>query len=85
MSERGIGDNSVAAGELKQYIERIERLADEKEALSDDIKEVFVEAKGVGYDVATMRRVLKIRRMDRDRRRVEEEMLSVYLRSLGME
>ena len=75
--------NSVDAGHLRAFLERIERLEEEKRAISDDIKEVFAEAKGTGYDVKIMRKIISLRRMDRDKRREEEEILELYLAALG--
>ncbi len=75
--------NSVDAGHLRAFLERIERLEEEKRAIADDIKEVYAEAKGTGYDVKIMRKIVSIRRMDRDKRREEEEILEIYLAALG--
>ncbi|MEY3553566.1 MAG: hypothetical protein RL735_1914 [Pseudomonadota bacterium] len=75
--------NSVDSGHLRAFIERIERLEEEKRAIADDIKEVYAEAKGTGYDVKVMRKIISLRRMDRDKRREEEEILDLYLAALG--
>ncbi len=75
--------NSVDAGHLRAFLERIERLEEEKRAIADDIKEVYSEAKGTGYDVKIMRKIISLRRMDRDKRREEEEILEIYLAALG--
>jgi uncharacterized protein (UPF0335 family) len=75
--------NSVDAGHLRAFLERIERLEEEKRAIADDIKEVYAEAKGTGYDVKIMRKIISLRRMDRDKRREEEEILDLYLAALG--
>lgn len=80
----GIGDNSVNAGHLRAFIERIEKLEEEKKATAEDIKEVYGEAKGTGFNVKTMRKIVKIRQMDRDKRREEEEILDLYLSALGL-
>jgi uncharacterized protein (UPF0335 family) len=80
----GVGDNSVDRKALLSYIERVENVQSEIDALSGDKKEIFDEAKSKGFDVKTMRKVLKIRQMDADKRREEEEMLDLYLQSLGM-
>jgi uncharacterized protein (UPF0335 family) len=74
----------IAGERLKSFIERIERLEEEKKALAEDIKEVFAEAKGAGFDVKTMRQVLKLRRMDKDDADEQEALLDTYLRALGM-
>ena len=75
--------NSVDAGHLRAFLERIERLEEEKRAIADDIKEVYAEAKGTGYDVKIMRKIISIRRMDAEKRREEEESLEIYLAALG--
>jgi uncharacterized protein (UPF0335 family) len=75
--------NSVDAGHLRAFLERIERLEEEKRAIADDIKEVYAEAKGTGYDVKIMRKIVSIRRMDADKRREEEEILEICLAALG--
>ncbi|MDB5545019.1 MAG: hypothetical protein JWO64_2168 [Hyphomicrobiales bacterium] len=75
--------NSVDAGHLRAFLERIERLEEEKRAIADDIKEVYAEAKGTGYDVKIMRKIVSIRRMDAEKRREEEEILEIYLAALG--
>jgi len=74
----------VAGERLKSFIERIERLEEEKRALAEDIKEVFSEAKGVGFDVRTMRQVIKLRRMDQEDLDEQEALLDTYKRALGM-
>jgi uncharacterized protein (UPF0335 family) len=78
-----MSSNSVDAGHLRAFLERIERLEEEKRAITDDIKEVFAEAKGTGYDVKIMRKIISLRRMDREKRREEEEILELYLAALG--
>lgn len=74
----------VAGEQLKSYLERIERLEEEKSALAVDIREVFAEAKGNGFDVKTMRQVLKLRKMEHAERDEQEHMLDLYKRALGM-
>jgi uncharacterized protein (UPF0335 family) len=74
----------VAGERLKSFIERIERLEEEKKALAEDIKEVFSEAKGVGFDVKVMRQVIRIRKMDEDDRDEQEALLDTYMRAIGM-
>jgi uncharacterized protein (UPF0335 family) len=69
---------------LKQYIERLERLEEEKTAMLADIRDVFAEAKGHGFDIKIMRQVLKQRKMDRAKREEEEALLEIYKRALGM-
>jgi uncharacterized protein (UPF0335 family) len=79
-----IGDNSVNAGHLRAFIERIERLDEEKKALADDIKDVYAEAKSNGFDVKIMRKVVLLRKMDAEKRREQEEILDLYMNALGM-
>ena len=74
----------IAGERLKSFIERIERLEEEKRALAEDIKEVFAEAKGVGFDVKTMRQIIKLRRLDQDDLDEQEALLDTYKRALGM-
>lgn len=80
MSEAGHNSD----GRLQSFIERIERLENEKHAVAEDIKEVYAEAKGTGYDVKIMRRIVRYRCEDSERRREEDELLAAYLDALGM-
>ena len=82
MSE--LGHNGVAAEELKQFVERIERLEEEKKGISDDIKEVFAELKGRGFDPKIVRKVLAIRKQDAAERQEQEAILELYMDALGM-
>lgn len=75
----------VAGQRLKSFIERVERLEEEKAALMEDIKEVFAEAKGVGFDTKTMRRLIKLRKMDAQKRTEDQELLSLYADAIGMQ
>ena len=74
----------VAQDRLKSFIERIERLEEEKAALMADIKEVYAEAKGTGFDVKTMRKVISLRKMEESDRQEAEFLLDTYLSALGM-
>ena len=74
----------VAADHLRSYIERIERLEDEKKAMADDIKEIFAEAKGTGFDVKAMRAILRLRKMDKADYQEQEYMIDLYKHALGM-
>ena len=76
--------DAVNVGHLRAFIERIERLEEEKKALADDIKDVYGEAKANGFDVKAMRRIVAIRKQDRDQRIEEETILDLYLAALGM-
>jgi uncharacterized protein (UPF0335 family) len=74
----------IAADQLRLLIERIERLEDEKKALSDDIKDVYSEAKSTGYDTATMRVIVRLRRMEKHHRDEAEALLETYKIALGL-
>ncbi len=74
----------VPAAQLKAIIERIERLEEEKKALAEDIKDIYAEAKGNGFDVKILRKIIAIRKRDQEELDEEETMLEVYLRALGM-
>mgnify|MGYP001595233466 CR=1 FL=1 len=74
----------LSAEHLKQFVERIERLNEEKSNISDDIKEVFAEAKGTGFDVKTIREILKLRKLEENERDEQEYLLDTYKRALGM-
>jgi uncharacterized protein (UPF0335 family) len=74
----------IAGDRLKSFVERIERLEEEKRALAEDIKEVYAEAKGTGFDPKIMRQVIRLRRMDKDDLDEQESLLDIYKRALGM-
>ena len=74
----------VTAERLKSFVERVERLEEEKKGIADDIKDVYAEAKGTGFDVKIIRQVIRLRKMEADDRREQEELLDVYMRALGM-
>lgn len=84
------GDNlsnsaqTVAANQLRAFIERIERLAEEKQTIQDDIKEVYAEAKGTGFDTKAIRAIIRLRKKDKAEREEEEAILDLYMASLGM-
>lgn len=82
--EEGMGGGRVAADELRLLIERAERLEEEKKGLQDDIKDVMSEAKSRGYDPKAIRRILAIRRKNKDEYQEEEAILQTYLEALGM-
>ncbi|MCZ7660122.1 MAG: DUF2312 domain-containing protein [Xanthobacteraceae bacterium] len=73
-----------AKDHLKAFVERIERLEEEKKALADDIKDVYAEAKGNGFDVKALRTVVRLRKQDVQERKEQEAILEVYLQALGM-
>jgi len=88
-----IGHNSEAAEEpatkfakdqLKAIIERIERLEEEKKTISDDVRDVYVEAKGNGFDVKVLRTIVRMRKQDANARQEQETILEMYMQALGM-
>ena len=74
----------IAGERLKSFVERVERLEEERRALGNDIKEVYAEARGNGFDPKIMRQVIRLRRMDKDDLDEQETLLDVYRRALGM-
>jgi uncharacterized protein (UPF0335 family) len=74
----------VSSAQLKSFIERVERLEEEKAAVAEQIREVFGEAKGMGFDIKIIRQVIKIRKMETQERLEQEELLDLYLSALGM-
>lgn len=80
-----IGHNTAfAKDQLKAVIERIERLEGEKKALGDDIRDIYTEAKGTGFDVKALRTIVRMRKQDADDRRAQETILETYMHALGM-
>ncbi|MGV6872806.1 DUF2312 domain-containing protein [Pseudochelatococcus sp. B33] len=79
-----VADSGVAADELKQFIERIERLEEEKTAIAGDIKEVYAELKGRGFDAKAIRKIVQIRKKPVEERAEEDAILELYLQALGM-
>ena len=80
-----IGHNSIAADRLKSFIQRIEKLEEDKAAIGEDIKQVYAELKGTGFDAKTIRTIIRERKMDIEKRREQEELLELYRAALGME
>ena len=76
--------SGFAAGQLRSLIERIERLEEEKAALTSDIREVYAEAKGTGFDTKIMRQVVRMRKLDKADRQEMEAVLDLYMSALGM-
>jgi uncharacterized protein (UPF0335 family) len=74
----------IAGDRLKSFVERIERLEEERKALGADIKEVYAEAKGTGFDPKIMRQLIRLRRMDKDDLDEQESLLDIYKRAVGM-
>lgn len=79
-----IDPSSVAADQLKAFIERIERLEEEKAGLANDIKDVYAEAKSGGFDAKILRKIVSLRKKDHAERQEEEAILELYLQALGM-
>ena len=75
---------SITAGELRQFVERAERLEQEKKDIAEQIKEVFAEAKGRGYDVKALRKIIALRKRDKDDIAEEEAVIEMYKEALGM-
>lgn len=74
----------AAQAQLRQFVEQIERLEQEKKALSDDIRDKYLEAKGVGFDVKALRKIIQLRKKSKTERQEEESILEVYMHALGM-
>jgi uncharacterized protein (UPF0335 family) len=75
---------TVAAGQLRAFIERIERLEEDKKTISEDIKEVYAEMKGTGFDTKAVRTIIRLRKKDQAERQEEESILELYMNALGM-
>ncbi|MCA1748434.1 MAG: DUF2312 domain-containing protein [Parasphingopyxis sp.] len=80
-----MAEGAVQADRLKLLIERIERLEEEKKGIADDIRDVYAEAKAIGYDPKVMRKVVGLRKMDTADRREQDDLLETYKAALGME
>ena len=85
MSEVGIGHNQVDSGHLTAFLERIERANDEVKAAQDDRKEIYAEAKSMGYSVGTLRQIVKLRAMDPSERHEQRTMLELYAGAVGLD
>ncbi|MEX4006917.1 DUF2312 domain-containing protein [Neoaquamicrobium sediminum] len=83
--EEASGPQTVAAGQLRSFIERIERVQEDIDALSDDRKEIYAEAKATGFDTKAIRALVKMRKMDQAERQEAEAILDLYKHALGME
>lgn len=79
-----IASQTVAAGQLRALIERIERLEEDKRTIADDIKDVYAEAKGTGFDTKAIRTLIRLRKKDQAERNEEESILDLYKAALGM-
>ncbi|WP_414476235.1 DUF2312 domain-containing protein [Microvirga sp. M2] len=85
MDDAAFNTESVAADQLKAFIERIERLEEEKAGISGDIKDVYAEAKGNGFDTKVLRKIVGLRKKDHSERMEEEAVLELYMQALGMQ
>ena len=79
-----MADESVAQDQLRAFIERIERMEEEKAAIANDIKEIYAEAKGTGFDTKILRKIVAIRKQDANERMEQEALLELYMAALGM-
>jgi uncharacterized protein (UPF0335 family) len=84
MDDAAFQTESIAADQLKSFIERIERLEEEKAGIAGDIKEIYAEAKSNGFDTKVIRKIISIRKKDYAERQEEEAILELYLQALGM-
>ena len=82
-TERAPDKGGVAAERLRSFVQRIERLEEDKAGLGQDLKEVYAEAKGEGFDVKVLRKLISLRKRDPQQRREEEELLELYLSAIG--
>jgi uncharacterized protein (UPF0335 family) len=82
-----MADNSgeISSERLRSFVKRIEKLEEDKAAVSEDLKEVYAEAKGTGFDVKIIHQIVRIRKMELEKRREQEELLDLYMSALGME
>jgi uncharacterized protein (UPF0335 family) len=78
------GGSTVAAGQLRAFVERIERLEEDKKTIAEDIKEVYAELKGTGFDTKAVRTIIRLRKKDQAERQEEETILDLYKNALGM-
>jgi uncharacterized protein (UPF0335 family) len=79
-----VSSDAVAQDQLKAFIERIERMEEEKKAISDDLKEIYAEAKGNGFDTKILKQIVRIRKQDHNERMEQEALLDLYMQALGM-
>lgn len=84
MADRRTATKGFAEANLRSFIERVERLEEERAAINSDIREVYSEAKGQGFDTKTMRQVVRIRKMETADRQEQEALLDLYLTALGI-
>lgn len=82
MAENSSG---ISADRLRSFIKRIEKLEDDKASVSEDLKEVYAEAKGVGFDAKIIRQIVRLRKVEIEKRREQSELLDLYMSAIGME
>ncbi|MGR3219240.1 MAG: DUF2312 domain-containing protein [Candidatus Anammoxibacter sp.] len=80
----GVGHNSVSGERLKSFIERIERIEEDQSDLAEDKKEIYIEVKSVGYDTKTVRKIVKLRKMDTEKRAEEDQLLALYKSAISL-
>jgi uncharacterized protein (UPF0335 family) len=85
MAEGSETIGGIAAEALQQYVDRIEKLEEEKKALAEDIKQVYSEAKSTGFDTKILRKIITLRKVEEHERKEQEELLDLYKRAIGME
>ena len=85
MTHENITDGEVSGERLRSFIQRIEKLEEDKRAVTDDIKEVYAEAKGTGFDTKVIRNIVKLRRIELEKRREMNELEQLYMSAIGME
>lgn len=78
-------EGEISSDRLKSFVKRIEKLETDKSALAEDIRDVYAEAKGTGFDVKILRKIVSLRKMEDNKRREEEEILELYKAAIGME
>ena len=79
-----MAEQGVAGDQLRAFVERIERMEEEKKAIADDIREIYAEAKGNGFDAKILRQVVRLRKLDKAERMEQEAILDLYMHALGM-
>jgi uncharacterized protein (UPF0335 family) len=81
----GIGHNSIAAQELREYLERIERLEQQKAEIGEDVRDIYLLAKSKGFDPKTMRKVVALRKLDPAKRKEQQDLLELYAHAVGLD
>ena len=85
MSDENLSSENVSANQLRLFIERIETLEEEKKGIADDIKDVYAEAKGTGFDTKTMKAIVRLRKMEAAARQEAEALLETYKAAIGLD